>query len=568
MNYPIFLKKTDDLCLRCDADKLREFIHELARTLPERNRERFLDTLSRFAEAKSADDTADKAAENTSVKEQVQISLNALESIQNGERQMDSECNEEWDDWNDSEEDEFIFSDPDSLLDDIQRVFNLMHLCVDREAYADGAKLAEAVSTLTVSVSGDYCDYKDELNIGDLIGQNLLEVDLEKATGEAVYLVFMGKPAEERAEAVLNILYRFCDTDFSLETMLQMGNDEIDLDGFLPSWIEALGKRTDRLANRLILEAQAMTHSEETVLNNAHRYAETHPALYRQILESNRGTAKDEQMLKVGLQALDEVPNNHTVRNDIALLAADYAVQLNLPDTAEACWLEAFRTYPSVVNYLRLRLMARNWTEIAPDVQAFYSGFSVKEYTLQGKVYASILFFEGKLDEMKEKFMQAGNGIGWSSTFMKEGIALLLLLLNSGSENLPGLNAMWKKALDACSFKVETYYAGTGRTSALDDQEAFREVFNSWKSQTSISEAEQNAWMGRLDKWISLRVAAIMDANRRGYYDECAAFVAALGEVRESLGRGSKASLMEKYRADYSRRRAFHEELRFYGMKK
>jgi len=94
MNYPIFLKKTDDLCLRCDADKLREFIHELARTLPERNRERFLDTLNRFAEAKSADDTADKAAENTSVKEQVQISLNALESIQNGERQLDSECNE------------------------------------------------------------------------------------------------------------------------------------------------------------------------------------------------------------------------------------------------------------------------------------------------------------------------------------------------------------------------------------------------------------------------------------------------------------------------------------------
>ena len=564
MNYPAFLKKADDLCRRCDADRLRAFIHELARTLPERNRERFLDTFHQFAEMKPAD----KTAENTSVKEQAQIILNALKSIQDGERQLDSEYNEEWDDWNGSEEDEFKFSDPDGLLDDIQRAFDPMHTCVDREAYADGVKLAEAVSALTVSVSGDYCDYEGELGIGDLIDQDLLKIDLEKATGEAAYLAFMGNPAEKRAEAVLNILYRFNDTDFSLETMLQTGNREIDLDGFLPSWIEALGKRTDRLAERLLLEAQSMTRTEETSLDNARRYAETHPALYRQLLESNRGKGKEEQMLKVGQQALEEVPNNHIARNDIALLTAEYAMKLHQPETAEACWLEAFRTCPSVVNYLRLRLMTRNWTEMAPDVQAFYSGYIVKGYTLQAEAFASILFFEGKLDEMKKKYMNAGNGIGWSSTFMKEGIALLLLLLNAGSENLPGLNAMWEKARNACSFKAKDYYTGTGRTASLDDQETFREVFNSWKSQMSVSEKERSAWMDRLGKWISLRVAAIMDANRRNYYGECAAFVAALGEVRESLGGGAKASLMEKYRADYSRRRAFHEELRLYGMKK
>ncbi len=60
-----------------------------------------------------------------------------------------------------------------------------------------------------------------------------------------------------------------------------------------------------------------------------------------------------------------------------------------------------------------------------------------------------------------------------------------------------------------------------------------------------------------------------MSENRRNYYDECASFVAAFGEVLESRGiPGAKAKLMEEYRSKYSRRRAFHDLLRAYGMRK
>ena len=70
------------------------------------------------------------------------------------------------------------------------------------------------------------------------------------------------------------------------------------------------------------------------------------------------------------------------------------------------------------------------------------------------------------------------------------------------------------------------------------------------------------------EEWISLRVEAIMTANRRNYYGECAAFVAALGEVLESRGKkGAKNALMEEFRMEYNRRRAFHDELRRYGMR-
>ena len=87
--------------------------------------------------------------------------------------------------------------------------------------------------------------------------------------------------------------------------------------------------------------------------------------------------------------------------------------------------------------------------------------------------------------------------------------------------------------------------------------------------QVEISEDTVDMWIENIKSWITLRVYAIMNANRRNYYGECAAFIAAYGEVLESRGKaGAKERLMQHYKAEYSRRRAFHEELRRFGMRK
>ncbi len=82
-----------------------------------------------------------------------------------------------------------------------------------------------------------------------------------------------------------------------------------------------------------------------------------------------------------------------------------------------------------------------------------------------------------------------------------------------------------------------------------------------------MPEEEAKDMVKRLEHWVKLRVAGIMEHNRRNYYGECAAFVAALGEVEESRGEpGAKKRIMEEYRSAYSRRTAFHQELRAFGM--
>lgn len=123
-------------------------------------------------------------------------------------------------------------------------------------------------------------------------------------------------------------------------------------------------------------------------------------------------------------------------------------------------------------------------------------------------------------------------------------------------------------AIHACSFDCEGYCTGTNVVSNSSDSAFFHECFDKWKSQTALPENAHDLWTAKIEQWIALRVSAIMDANRRNYYGECAAFIAALGEVQESGNPGYKDHLMQQYRTDYSRRRAFHDELRRYGMRK
>lgn len=48
MNLPVFLDKVDALASKLSHKDLEGFVHEIARTLPEDGRKRFLDTLKSF----------------------------------------------------------------------------------------------------------------------------------------------------------------------------------------------------------------------------------------------------------------------------------------------------------------------------------------------------------------------------------------------------------------------------------------------------------------------------------------------------------------------------------------
>lgn len=126
--------------------------------------------------------------------------------------------------------------------------------------------------------------------------------------------------------------------------------------------------------------------------------------------------------------------------------------------------------------------------------------------------------------------------------------------------------AMAEIVKNAMNFSSEEYRKGVCGLEETGENELFFRVFLKWKSIVQMESDIRERAVKRITVLLEKRTAGIMDANRRNYYGECAAYIAALGEVRESMGEdGAKQRLMTLYRDQYPRRSAFREEMRKYG---
>lgn len=586
MKLPIFLKEVDNLSASLTHGELERFIHEVARTLPEEKRNYFINILRSIGnlseEAKFQDIVKDDGY--TKLIKDIETIKNKLNEINEGVFCLDSIYNEEWDDWYNSDVDEILFTDPQGVLQYVNKAMELIHSCIDMEVYKEGFELAEILSILEVSTEGDYNDFNGSpLNMHELSEYKLLMNDFKHFVRESLYLTYMGNVLEDRADKLFCMIKNFECYEICIEDILQSGNDELpQFNEFLTLWISYLGVEKGIYAEKLLKEAQMLLQDEDILLENARKFVDVHPALYEQLLSMKLVSYEDDKMLEIGKEALNNINCSYIIRSDIALLTAEYAYKLNDYDEVERCWLESFRSYSIVINYLRIRIRSRDWSQYVEDAKLIYERIyketnnsyvynrdAQRENSLHKKEYCVMLFFDEQFDRLLTIGMNEKKALGWSATFMKEGLALILLLLYKGMELTKGLKSMLSIAASVCGFKTTEYCRGTGNCIELNDNDMFWNLFNQWKDNTQISEIESKEWLDRIDKWISLRVSGIMDSNRRNYYGECASYIAAFGEVQESLGIASaKFRIMEKYRSDYSRRSAFHQELRAYGMKK
>lgn len=585
MNLVQFLKKVDDTVCDMTKEQLQPYVHELARTLPENERQHFLEIMDEVRKEKDFSAMQPNRYYND-IYSEIEAIKEVLTDINDGDKCLDSEYNEEWDDWYNSDVEEILFSDPKRLLQDIERGIDLQHRCVDMEIYKEGCELAELLSVLEVSVVGDYDDAV--LGIHELFDHDLLSGTFESVVGESLYLTYMGNELSFRAEELYCVMGNYGCYNISLEDIMQNGKQELpEFREFLLLWIDYLGNQNGRGAKKLLQEAQAMLEDDDQILEIARKFVNQHPELYKQLLQKGLEGEAWDKMLQVGLEALEKIPVVYVLRSEIALLTAEFANRLNDSATAESCWLEAFRSDTSVVNYMRIRFMTRDWKRYSEQVKQIYDEI-YKRTRLESKTntvsyyeniqrlnslchntYCMFLFFDRDYENVIRLGLSENKALGWSSTFMKEGLALFLLLLYKG-ETLPkGLDSMLRSVISGCDFRADEFFKGTCLSKERNEQEIFWELFCKWKGEAEISEDDYSEWMKMIEQYISMRTAGIMEANRRNYYGECAAFIAAYGEVCESRGAvAAKELIMGKYKSEYSRRRAFHQELRIYGMRK
>lgn len=363
MNLPTFLRKSDELTKQLSKEQLTAVIHEIARTLPEHKRDIFLDTLRTAFQSTAIESPKTIHDDYQQLLIELKHNQYILTEINNGIRYLDSEYNEEWDDWYNSDADEVFFSDPMNVLPEIEDAIRLIHKCIDLAAYKEGCELAETLSVLEITAKGDYEDFCGEpLGINDLYEHELLSGSMKKTVRECLYLEYQGNRLEDRAEELFCMIHNLQCYSVRLEDVLQTGNHELpEFEQFLPLWIEYLGTHSGMGVKGLLEEAQSMLQDEQQILDTARKYANSYPELYKQILEQKSDPDKNLRMMSIGIEALEKISENTKVRSEVALLTAKYAYENNQESVCEYCWLEAFRSYPSLVHYLRLRFCGENW---------------------------------------------------------------------------------------------------------------------------------------------------------------------------------------------------------------
>ncbi len=583
MNLTNFLKQTDALAAQYSTEQLIAFIHEIGRVFPEHRREDFLEML------KSAGNKAGKASnknkeEDIDFDEMYRHVRDDLKSIDSQEIAITGILNEEYDDWYDDIGEEFYYEDNDGISDMLEEACDFVHICMERKRYKEGFEVGNQMLEMEILCDNEYGG--EEISLGDMVHHELLDCDLKQVILDTVYCAYQATVPEKRPEALYGIIVKSEEDEVTLETIMQYGDEELPaLEEFLPCWIAYLGDRTGHDADRLIWEAVGLLNDVPLEVRYADKYAANHPGIYWNILENAKDMAAND-LVSVGINAMKEIPKKYVMRSRIALKTAEYAIAADRERSLlEKCYFAAYESDTSALNYLRALLNGCENEKKREELQKIFmksseykdrgsSGIYVRrdscsereENRPDSNMVLLLRFLDGQFADVLDKGLNEPGALGWTGTFMKQGIALYLLYLHEDKWSGKGIAAMAEIVKSAMGFSAETYRKGTYGLEEISENELFCQLFLKWKSMVQMESDIRDRAVKRITVLLEKRTAGIMEANRRNYYGECAAYIAALGEVRESMGEmGAKQNLMESYKDKYSRRSAFRQEMRNYG---
>ena len=583
MNLTNFLKQTDALAAQYSTEQLRTFIHEIGRGCPEHCREDFLEKL-RSVGNKVENASNKNEAEDSDFNEMYHRVRENLKSIDSQEVSITGILNKEYDDWYDDCGEEFYYEDDSGISDMLKEACDFVHICMDRERYQEGFAVGEQMLAMKILCDIEYGG--EEFSLKDMADVGLLDCDLQQVILDTAYCAYHAATPAKRPETLYEVIVNAGRNEVTLEAVMQHGDEELPaLEAFLPLWTAYLGDRTGRMADRLILEAVGLLNDVSLEVRYAEKYAAVHPGLYLNLLETGKYSTADD-MVSIGLKAMETIPKKYRIRSKVALKTAEYAIAVKGdPLILEKCYLAAYESDTSAPNYLRVLLNDGENGKKKEALRKIFMGLSVhksedsygmyernhtgserEENRLDSNTILLLKFLDGQFADVLAKGLNKSEALGWTGSFMKQGIALYLLYLYEGEWNSSGICAMAETARSAMNFSAEEYRKGTSGLEGIDENELFCRLFLKWKSMVQMEAALRERAVERITALLEKRTAGIMDASRRNYYGECAAYIAALGEVLESGGEmGAKQRLMTSYKDQYSRRSAFREELRRYG---
>lgn len=478
MNLREFTEKTDQLAERMNREALFCFVHSIARKVPEEARGNFMEMLERICcEMTDGKNKAEMERKKREIDEkEICAEFHRLaelfKKIEEGELTIQADGYEDyssgyWDsDW------VWEYSDPEGIGQIYADGCRLIRRCVNDGFYKKAVKMFDMVMSTEVSVENDWEWFS--LDLEELDKENLLDVNLQELTLDVLYAAYQAAEPEERAQVLYNYFSLHCFKDIHVEHMLSIGREELrDLPQFWESWIALLSERKGDIAMRLLKEAVHYQKGEEGLLDVARMSYKIHPFVYLETLSMQEKNDDIKRQLETGKEALEKIDRKYRIRSRIALKTAEAALQLDMKNYAEQCWIDAFISDTSPTNYLRIvneserpeqydaRLKKTILASCQNSGNAFNSSEELQENIISPDDKTILCFLTGNFDIVMEKCREVKKSLGWTGTFMKCGLSLLLILLVKEKTWREGCKEMAREVQRVMDFHVWEYFSGT-----------------------------------------------------------------------------------------------------------
>lgn len=442
---PHFEKETDSIIENYDLDSCKAILQELARTCPIKYREHFLNVI-KLGKNIHKNDT-----------DLVTHILYAFTRIRKGEFVLKVDFEDDIDSF--LLDPEYIIEDEHHILEIIYETIFMIHACKDREDYANGYQLVNALSSLQISMQGSYVDHyqKDQVNLETLIELKALYLP-DNFKSECMFIAYMSN--SNRALACYEV-FRTIPGSFTIKDLVQMGNQELpNFNSFIHEWIEFLGEQ-DGYSIYLLLKDALHYVEEKERINFVQQFVSSFPDLMVDLLKEGSGY----EYFLVGNKALEEMPVENKIRSEIALLTIKFA---ETDDEKKHCLFEAFRSDTSLSNYLRLRLEATDYSQRKEDILNVIE--TVYRRKFNNKVHFSQKYIETSSYKLLKIFENDIQYLTDPSFNENDQIALILLNLSSDLDTKE-----MKSILDILAYGKDRYFV-----------EHIKELILVWKKDTPL----------------------------------------------------------------------------------
>lgn len=454
----------------------------------------------------------------------------------------------------------YDYYDPFGIVKDLYNSFKMAEDRLYQKQYQESKGLNNLLLNLIFIVSDKDTGHCNEFDFEEVVDEIWANFNYERIILNLMYATYQIKKGKDRAKSLYEYLKWDKAKNIKTEDMFSIGPEELkNIDTFIEEWISFLINMDSDRAAELLLEA-CLYKGIDYLCEIARTECMKHPVLFKYACQELLNQNRDTECEKLGLEAIEALPENLVIRGEIADLTAKAATKLNHHDIVNSCYEAAFYSESTLNNYFRLFQIPNhenitkkvaNYIKGLPEDTIYGLGNENKQMmvnTLSKNNKDVIRFFNGEFDYIYDTYIKEEYSLGWTTGFKGVIIPLFILLLNKD-----------KKTTKAIMKLVEGIIY---RLGFVGEDVEFLELFFNWVEKQSLTEAQYKKYISWLEDEIDKRTEGVVGGGYRNSYYKAAILVASFGEALESNGiANGRSRTIEHYRKLHSRKRAFKTEL-------